>query len=70
MNAHPHYSQNGRIALIHNGIIENYGVLKQMLIGKGYTFRSETDTEVLVQFIDYLRTTNNCSLFEAVQAPR
>ena len=68
VNAHPHYSQNGRIALIHNGIIENYGVLKQMLIGKGYTFRSETDTEVLVQFIDYLRTTNNCSLFEAVQA--
>ena len=67
VNAHPHYSQNGRIALIHNGIIENYGVLKQMLIGKGYTFRSETDTEVLVQFIDYLRTTNNCSLFEAVQ---
>ena len=68
VNAHPHYSQNGRIAQIHNGIIENYGVLKQMLIGKGYTFRSETDTEVLVQFIDYLRTTNNCSLFEAVQA--
>ena len=68
VNAHPHYSQNGRIALIHNGIIENYGVLRQMLIGKGYTFRSETDTEVLVQFIDYLRTTNNCSLFEAVQA--
>ena len=68
VNAHPHYSQNGRIALIHKGIIENYGVLRQMLIGKGYTFRSETDTEVLVQFIDYLRTTNNCSLFEAVQA--
>ncbi len=68
VNAHPHYSENGRIALIHNGIIENYGVLKEMLIGKGYTFRSETDTEVLVQFIDYLRTTNHCSLFEAVQA--
>lgn len=68
VNAHPHYSQNGKIALIHNGIIENYGVLKEMLMGKGYTFRSDTDTEVLVQFIDYLRTTNHCSLFEAVQA--
>lgn len=68
VNAHPHYSQNGKIALIHNGIIENYGVLKEMLIGKGYTFRSDTDTEVLVQFIDYLRTTNHCTLFEAVQA--
>lgn len=68
VNAHPHYSQNGKIALIHNGIIENYGVLKEMLMGKGYTFRSDTDTEVLVQFIDYLRTTNHCTLFEAVQA--
>ncbi len=67
-NAHPHYCQNGSIALIHNGIIENYGVLKTMLAGKGYTFRSDTDTEVLVQFIDYLRAENHCSLFEAVQA--
>ena len=48
VNAHPHYSENGSIALIHNGIIENYGVLKAMLAEKGYTFRSETDTEVVV----------------------
>ena len=68
VNAHPHYSENGQIALIHNGIIENYGVLKTMLMGKGYTFRSDTDTEVLVQFIDYLRNENQCTLFEAVQA--
>lgn len=68
VNAHPHYSENGSIALIHNGIIENYGVLKAMLAEKGYTFRSETDTEVLVQFIKYLHTENRCTLFEAVQA--
>lgn len=68
VNAHPHYSENGSIALIHNGIIENYGVLKAMLAEKGYTFRSETDTEVLVQFIEYLHTENWCTLFEAVQA--
>ena len=68
VNAHPHYSENGSIALSHNGIIENYGVLKAMLAEKGYTFRSETDTEVLVQFIEYLHTENRCTLFEAVQA--
>ena len=68
VNAHPHHSENGSIALIHNGIIENYGVLKAMLAEKGYTFRSETDTEVLVQFIEYLHTENRCTLFEAVQA--
>ena len=68
VNAHPHYSENGSIALIHNGIIENYRVLKAMLAEKGYTFRSETDTEVLVQFIEYLHTENRCTLFEAVQA--
>ena len=68
VNAHPHYSENGSIALIHNGIIENYGILEAMLAEKGYTFRSETDTEVLVQFIEYLHTENRCTLFEAVQA--
>ena len=67
-NAHPHYSSSEHLALIHNGIIENYGVLKAMLAEKGYTFRSETDTEVLVQFIEYLHTENRCTLFEAVQA--
>ena len=67
-NAHPHTSRDGKVAIIHNGIIENYGVLKAMLAEKGYTFRSETDTEVLVQFIEYLHTENRCTLFEAVQA--
>ena len=66
-NAHPHYSQSGNIALIHNGIIENYAVLKDALIHNGYTFRSSTDTEVLVQLIEYVKTQNGCSLLEAVQ---
>ena len=51
LNAHPHVSQNGRLALVHNGIIENYSNLKTFLEGKGFTFKSSTDTEVLVQFI-------------------
>ncbi len=66
-NAHPHYSQSESIALIHNGIIENYAVLKAELQQKGYTFQSSTDTEVLVQFIEYIRSLNNCDLFTAVQ---
>ncbi len=53
-NAHPHTSQNGLFTLIHNGIIENYNHLKKFLIEKGYTFNSETDTEVLVNFIEYM----------------
>lgn len=65
-NAHPHYSQSGRIAMVHNGTIENYTVLKQALTEHGYTFVSQTDTEVAVQLIDYIMTKNNCSLFEAV----
>lgn len=67
INAHPHYSQSESLALIHNGIIENYAVLKSELINNGYTFSSQTDTEVLVQFIDYIKTLNNCDLFTAVQ---
>lgn len=66
-NAHPHYSQSESIALIHNGIIENYDVLKAELLSKGYKFHSTTDTEVLVQFIEYMKTLNNCDLFTAVQ---
>ena len=66
-NAHPHYSESENIALIHNGIIENYRVLKDALVENGYTFRSSTDSEVLVNLIEYVRTTNNCSLLEAVQ---
>lgn len=68
INAHPHVSQSGDIALVHNGTIENYAVLKKVLEEHGYTFRSETDTEVLVQLVDYVRsTTPDCSLAEAVR---
>ncbi len=67
VNAHPHYSESESIALIHNGIIENYRVLKDALIENGYTFRSNTDSEVLVNLIEYVRRTNDCSLLEAVQ---
>ncbi len=65
-NAHPHLSKSGRIAMIHNGIIENYASLKQELLSKGYVFKSETDTEVLLNFIDDILDNNNCSLEEAV----
>lgn len=67
VNAHPHLSQSGKIALVHNGTIENYNVLKEALQLQGCEFKSETDTEVLVQLIDYIKTTNNCTLVEAVR---
>ncbi len=67
VNAHPQVSQDGRLALVHNGTIENYAVLKQALVQHGYTFVSETDTEVLVQLIDYVKQSNGCSLYEAVE---
>lgn len=66
-NAHPHYSEDGKIALVHNGTIENYKILKDALIEHGCTFHSETDTEVLVQLIEYIRLKNNCSLLDAVR---
>lgn len=66
-NAHPHYSQTESLALIHNGIIENYAVLKAELINKGYTFQSSTDTEVLIQLIEYIKEINQCDLLTAVQ---
>ena len=66
-NAHPHLSASGRLAMIHNGIIENYAALKKDLIAKGYTFHSDTDTEVLLNFIDDILINNNCSLEEAVR---
>ena len=66
-NAHPHYSQTESLALIHNGIIENYSVLKAELQKQGYTFQSSTDTEVLVQLIEYIMQLNKCDLFTAVQ---
>jgi glucosamine--fructose-6-phosphate aminotransferase (isomerizing) len=66
-NAHPHYSESETLALIHNGIIENYSVLKEQLLQKGYHFRSHTDTEVLIQLIEYIKTLNNVDLCTAVQ---
>lgn len=66
-NAHPHYSQSESLALIHNGIIENYAVLKAELINNGYSFQSSTDTEVLVRLIEYIKQINHCDLFSAVQ---
>jgi glucosamine--fructose-6-phosphate aminotransferase (isomerizing) len=66
-NAHPHFSSSGKIAMIHNGIIENYLQLKSELLSKGYTFKSDTDTEVLLNFIEEIKTNNNCSLEEALR---
>ena len=66
-NAHPHYSSSEKLALIHNGIIENYAVLKEKLQAKGYTFKSSTDTEVLVQLIEYMKVTHQVDLLTAVQ---
>lgn len=66
-NAHPHYSEDGNLALVHNGTIENYQVLKDALIEQGCTFQSDTDTEVLVQLIEYIKLQNDCSLLDAVR---
>lgn len=67
VNAHPHVSQSGNLTLVHNGIIENYATLREQLRERGYEFKSETDTEVLVQLIDYVMTTNNVDLATAVR---
>lgn len=67
VNAHPHYSASKRLALIHNGIIENYSSLKKELENKGHTFLSETDTEVLIHFIEDIHDENDCTLEEAVR---
>ena len=66
-NAHPHSSASGRLAMIHNGIIENYTQLKQELMRKGYIFKSDTDTEVLLNFIEDIQKNNQCGLEEAVR---
>ncbi|GAB1346519.1 MULTISPECIES: glutamine--fructose-6-phosphate transaminase (isomerizing) [Cloacibacterium] len=66
-NSHPHVSNDGKIALVHNGIIENYDTIKTMLIGKGFTFSSETDTEVLVNLIQYILDTQKINFSEAVR---
>lgn len=67
INAHPHLSMDGEIALIHNGIIENYDILKKELISKGYVFKSETDTEVLVHLTDHISKTENVWFGEALR---
>ena len=67
INAHPHVSASGKLAMIHNGIIENYAQLKKELTNNGYTFTSETDTEVLLNFIEDIKKNNQCDLEEAVR---
>jgi glucosamine--fructose-6-phosphate aminotransferase (isomerizing) len=67
VNAHPHYSSNEKFAMIHNGIIENYDVLKTDLMNRGYTFQSETDSEVFIKFIEDIYINNHISLEEAVR---
>ena len=67
VNSHPHYSNSGNLAIIHNGIIENYDALKKELITRGYTFQSDTDTEVLVNLIEDVMINENLKLGQAVQ---
>ena len=67
VNSHPHLSNSGNLAIIHNGIIENYEALKTMLKQEGFTFKSDTDTEVLVNFIEYIQQKENVKLGKAVQ---
>ncbi len=66
-NAHPHTSASGKLSMIHNGIIENYAQIKKELLNKGYSFSSDTDTEVLLNFIEDIKNNNNCDLEEAVR---
>ena len=66
-NAHPHYSESKNLAIIHNGIIENYAEIKRNLEGKGIEFRSDTDTEVLVQLVEYIQERKRLDLLTAVQ---
>ena len=67
VNSHPHFSNSGKLVIIHNGIIENYEPLKQELIKRGYTFKSDTDTEVLINLIEDVKKQENCKLGKAVQ---
>jgi glucosamine--fructose-6-phosphate aminotransferase (isomerizing) len=66
-NAHPHTSASGEFAMIHNGIIENYASIKEELVNKGYHFTSDTDTEVLLNFIEDIKINNSCTLEEALR---
>ena len=67
VNAHPHFSQSKNLSLVHNGIIENYKSLRTMMEKHGMTFCSETDTEVLVQLVEYTQNSHDCDLYTAVQ---
>ena len=67
VNAHPHYSQNKKLAIIHNGIIENYDTIKEALVQRGHIFHSDTDTEVLIHLIEDIKNKGNSTLFEAVR---
>ena len=67
-NAHPHLSQSGNLAIVHNGIIENYATLRDQLRKRGYTFKSETDTEVLVQLIEYIMNIRHSDLATSVRS--
>jgi glucosamine--fructose-6-phosphate aminotransferase (isomerizing) len=66
-NSHPHLSNSGKLVIVHNGIIENYDTIKKELIIRGYTFKSDTDTEVLINLIEEVKIKNKCKLGEAVQ---
>ena len=66
-NSHPHVSQSGNLVIVHNGIIENYDTIKKELISRGYTFKSDTDTEVLINLIEEIKTNEKCKLGKAVQ---
>ena len=67
VNSHPHLSQSENLVIVHNGIIENYDTLKKELISRGYSFHSDTDTEVLINLIEEIKTQENCKLGKAVQ---
>jgi len=67
VNSHPHTSQSGNLVIVHNGIIENYDTIKKELINRGYAFNSDTDTEVLINLIEEVKSTNNVKLGKAVQ---
>ena len=67
VNSHPHFSNSGKLVIVHNGIIENYQPIKQRLLKEGYVFHSDTDTEVLVNFIEYIKNKKQLSLEEAVR---
>lgn len=67
VNSHPHFSQSGELVIVHNGIIENYDTLKKELTSRGYTFKSDTDTEVLINLIEEVKKQEGCKLGKAVQ---